>query len=69
MRLHVGTSGYAYKEWKGRFYPQDISAKEMLSFYSSRFDAVEINNTFYRMPSKELLTRWAAQVPEDFVLP
>ena len=67
VKLRVGTSGYGYKEWKGKFYPRDISAREMLPFYSSHFDAVEINNTFYRMPGKELLARWAAQVPDDFV--
>lgn len=67
MRLFVGTSGYGYKEWKGRFYPQDITARGMLPFYSHHFRAVEINNTFYRMPDKELLARWAAQVPDDFV--
>jgi uncharacterized protein YecE (DUF72 family) len=67
MRLRVGTSGYGYREWKGRFYPLDIPAKEMLSFYSSRFDAVEVNNTFYRMPGKELLAQWADRVPGDFV--
>ena len=67
MKMRVGTSGYAYKEWKGRFYPPAITAKDMLTFYSSRFDSVEINNTFYRMPSSELLLRWAAQVPDDFV--
>jgi uncharacterized protein YecE (DUF72 family) len=67
MRLCVGTSGYGYKEWKGRFYPGDISANKMLPFYSSHFEAVEINNTFYRMPGKELLRRWVEQVPENFV--
>jgi uncharacterized protein YecE (DUF72 family) len=67
MNIHVGTSGYAYKEWKGRFYPEKISSKEMLRFYSERLNTVEINNTFYRMPKESVLTSWAAQVPEDFV--
>lgn len=67
MKLRVGTSGYGYKEWKGRFYPPDIRPKEMLSFYSRRFDAVEINHTFYRMPGGDLLTEWADQVPGHFV--
>lgn len=66
MRLHVGTSGFAYKEWKGSFYPKDLSAEKMLAFYSSRFNAVEINNTFYRFPRRELLQGWAAQAPAGF---
>jgi uncharacterized protein YecE (DUF72 family) len=64
--LRVGTSGFAYKEWKGSFYPEKLPAKEMLRFYAGRLPAVEINNTFYRMPRRELLEGWAAQVPEDF---
>ena len=67
VKIHVGTSGYSYKEWKGKFYPDRISPKEMLSFYSRRFDTVEINNTFYRMPKQDLLLGWAQQVPEGFV--
>jgi len=67
MKIHVGTSGYAYKEWKGKFYPEKISPKEMLRFYSGRLSTVEINNTFYRMPKESMLTSWAEQVPGDFV--
>jgi uncharacterized protein YecE (DUF72 family) len=67
MKIHVGTSGYAYKEWKGKFYPEKISPKEMLRFYSGRLNAVEINNTFYRMPREGVLRSWAGQVPGDFV--
>ncbi|HZE74315.1 MAG TPA: DUF72 domain-containing protein, partial [Gemmatimonadales bacterium] len=66
MQLFVGTSGYAYKEWKGAFYPAKLPADEMLHFYSSRLPAVEINNTFYRMPSERVLVEWAGQVPEAF---
>ena len=66
MRLTVGTSGYAYKEWKGTFYPENLKAADFLKFYASRFGAVEINNTFYRMPTEKLLGQWAAQVPDDF---
>jgi uncharacterized protein YecE (DUF72 family) len=54
MKVHVGTSGYAYKEWKG-------------NFYAGRLDTVEINNPFYRMPKESVLTSWAEQVPGDFV--
>ncbi len=67
MKIYVGTSGYAYKEWKGRFYPEKISSGEMLRFYSVRLNAVEINNTFYRMPKESVLVSWAEQVPRDFV--
>jgi uncharacterized protein YecE (DUF72 family) len=67
MKLHVGTSGYGYDEWKGKFYPEKISPKEMLCFYSERLKAVEINNTFYRMPKESVLASWAEQVPKDFV--
>ncbi len=67
MKLYVGTSGYSYKEWKGKFYPQKISPKEMLGFYSQRLGTVEINNTFYHMPTEGVLASWAAQVPDDFV--
>jgi uncharacterized protein YecE (DUF72 family) len=66
MNLYVGTSGYSYKEWKGSFYPEDLPEKQMLHFYGERFRSVEINNTFYRMPKKELLEAWAAEVPADF---
>ena len=67
VKTHVGTSGYSYKEWKGKFYPDRIPPKEMLSFYSRRFDTVEINNTFYRMPKEDLLLGWARQVPDGFI--
>jgi uncharacterized protein YecE (DUF72 family) len=67
MKIYAGTSGYSYKEWKGIFYPEKISPKEMLHFYSERLETVEINNTFYRMPSELILTGWANQVPNDFV--
>lgn len=66
MNLFVGTSGYSYKEWKGNFYPEDIPAKEMLSYYSRRLPAVEINNTFYRLPQPAMMENWKEQVPESF---
>lgn len=66
MRILVGTSGYSYKPWKGPFYPEDLPAAKMLAYYGERFDTVEINNTFYRMPKKDLLERWAGDVPESF---
>ncbi|MDH4070384.1 MAG: DUF72 domain-containing protein [Ignavibacteria bacterium] len=66
MDLFVGTSGYSYKEWKGDFYPKDLPAGEMLRYYGTRLNAVEINNTFYRFPKDSVLTGWADQVPETF---
>ncbi len=66
MRVLVGTSGFSYKEWKGSFYPEDLPADGMLRFYASKLPAVEINNTFYRMPKASLLAQWAEQVPDGF---
>ena len=66
MDLYVGTSGFSYKEWKGSFYPEKIPAKEMLGYYASHLPAVEINNTFYRLPQKSMLENWKEQVPEGF---
>ena len=66
MKLWVGTSGYSYKAWLGKFYPEDLPSKEMLRFYASRLPAVEINNTFYRLPKESVLQSWAEQAPADF---
>ncbi len=68
MKILAGTSGFAYKEWKGPFYPEKISPKEMLRSYSERLTSVEINNTFYHMPRKDLLSSWSEQVPDGFVI-
>ena len=64
--MRVGTSGFSYKEWKGRFYPEKCPADQMLRFYASHFSTVEMNNTFYRMPSEKILLDWAGEVPETF---
>jgi uncharacterized protein YecE (DUF72 family) len=64
--IYVGTSGYSYKEWKGSFYPEKLPPKDMLSYYAERFKAVELNNTFYRLPKPEVVESWKAQVPQDF---
>lgn len=66
MRLWIGTSGYSYAEWKGSFYPSDLAATKMLSYYAERFPTVEINATFYRMPTDKLLAGWMKQAPEHF---
>ena len=62
----VGTSGYNYPEWKGSFYPSDLPAAKMLPYYASKFRTVEINYTFYRMPTSKIVAAWAAQVPAGF---
>jgi len=66
MRLAVGTSGFSYKEWKGKFYPDDLPAAQMLPYYAARLSTVEINNTFYRMPTEKTIAGWAAEVPAGF---
>ena len=66
MKILAGTSGYAFKEWKGAFYPKELKDDGMLGYYASKFPAVEINNTFYRLPKEKVLLDWAAQVPETF---
>ena len=66
MNILVGTSGWSYKEWKGSFYPSKLPADEMLRFYADRFPAVEVNNSFYRIPAERVLASWAEQVPESF---
>ena len=64
--IFIGTSGYNYPEWKGNFYPSDLPVSKMLPYYSERFSTVEINYTFYRMPSENVLEGWAASTPEGF---
>lgn len=64
--LLTGTSGYSYKEWLRRFYPEKLPASEMLRYYAQHFSTVEINNTFYRMPAESMLAHWAQQVPDHF---
>jgi uncharacterized protein YecE (DUF72 family) len=66
MNWWVGTSGYSYKEWKGTFYPEKIKPADMLSYYAERLNAVEINNTFYRLPKTDVVRAWGDQVGEEF---
>jgi uncharacterized protein YecE (DUF72 family) len=66
VKVFVGTSGWSYPEWKGSFYPPKIRTRDMLSFYTGHFPAVEVNNSFYRIPTERVLAQWAEQVPEDF---
>jgi uncharacterized protein YecE (DUF72 family) len=64
--IWIGTSGYNYPEWKGSFYPRDLAAAKMLPYYAARFGTVEINYTFYRLPTESILAKWAAAVPPHF---
>jgi uncharacterized protein YecE (DUF72 family) len=66
MRLLAGTSGFSYKEWLGKFYPEKLPGDAMLRYYAERLVTVEINNTFYRMPAEAMLTNWANEVPAHF---
>jgi len=66
-RLHLGTSGFSYPAWKGTFYPPDLKPAAMLRYYAERFSAVEINATFYRMPTEATLEAWLLQVPPGFI--
>ena len=66
-RWCVGCSGWNYKSWRGPFYPSTLAASKWLPFYADRFDTVEINNTFYRLPEAQTFARWRAQVPAGFI--
>ena len=66
--IWVGTSGYNYPGWKGSFYPPDLPQAKMLPYYAARFPTVEINYTFYRMPTEKLVAGWAAQTPLPYQL-
>jgi uncharacterized protein YecE (DUF72 family) len=64
--LHVGTSGFSYDEWRPSFYPDDLKKDAMLSFYAERLPAVELNNTFYRLPTAKMTAKWRRAVPDAF---
>lgn len=66
--LWVGTSGWQYKHWRGRFYPQKLAAARWLEHYAERFATVEVNNTFYRLPNPTTFKDWGARVPADFAM-
>lgn len=66
MEWRVGTSGYGYKEWKGKFYPEKLPQKDMLGYYAERFNSVELNNTFWRMPTTQSLNSLCEQVASSF---
>ena len=66
VRYLIGTSGYNYPEWRGTFYPEKFPTSKMLAFYAERFTTVEVNYTFYRMPTPPLLEGWAKGTPDAF---
>jgi uncharacterized protein YecE (DUF72 family) len=65
-RLRIGTSGYQYDHWRGVFYPRELPKKRWFAYYAGHFDTVEINNTFYRLPSAQTFDAWRAQTPQSF---
>jgi uncharacterized protein YecE (DUF72 family) len=65
--VHVGCSGWNYRDWRGRFYPEGLPARAWLEHYATRFDTVEVNTTFYRLPNREAVARWVEQTPPGFV--
>ncbi len=66
-RLHVGTSGWHYEHWRGPFYSQNLSADAMLGFYAQRLGTVEINNSFYHLPTAQTFCGWREQTPPGFL--
>ena len=68
MPVLIGTSGWQYRHWRGRFYPDDLPGARWLAYYTERFATVEVNNTFYRLPERATFTAWADQSPGDFVV-
>ncbi len=66
--MYVGTSGWQYKSWRGRFYPEKLAQGRWLEWFAERFQVVEVNNTFYRLPPPETFTAWAQRTPPDFVV-
>jgi uncharacterized protein YecE (DUF72 family) len=67
MALHVGTMGWSYGFWKGKFYPENLPSKKFLGYYAKQFGTVEVDSTFYRIPRKQTVSDWKEQTPEGFV--
>ncbi|WAC13831.1 DUF72 domain-containing protein [Dyadobacter pollutisoli] len=66
-KIHIGTSGWSYKHWKGVFYPPNVKPASYLSFYAEHFSVSEINSSFYKLPLKSTVEKWIQQVPEGFL--
>jgi uncharacterized protein YecE (DUF72 family) len=67
QKIYIGTSGWHYKHWMGNFYPEGVKSKDFTAYYLRYFQTVEINNSFYKLPSAETFANWRASVPPDFV--
>ena len=67
MLLRIGTSGWVYKHWRGLFYPPTLKQADWFAYYARQFDTVEINNSFYRLPSAETFAAWRQQAPPGFL--
>jgi uncharacterized protein YecE (DUF72 family) len=65
--LHLGTIGWSYNFWKDKFYPSKSSSKDFLAYYTTKFDTVEVDNTFYRIPNEKAVTKWESQTPRNFL--
>ncbi|HYD20461.1 MAG TPA: DUF72 domain-containing protein, partial [Flavipsychrobacter sp.] len=65
--IHVGTSGWSYKHWKGDFYPPKLATTKWLLYYTDHFTTTEINGSFYRLPSEDTVIKWTEQSPADFI--
>jgi uncharacterized protein YecE (DUF72 family) len=66
-KIHVGTSGWSYKHWQGTFYPENIKPKDQFEYYQQIFDTVELNSSFYHLPSGETFLNWKRKSPENFI--
>jgi uncharacterized protein YecE (DUF72 family) len=66
-RVHIGTMGWSYNFWKENFYPENLTSKEFLTYYARQFNTVEVDNTFYRIPSKQTVIAWKEQAPSGFL--
>ncbi len=67
IKTFIGTSGWMYKHWKGPFYPEKISNEDMLKFYTDHFSTVEVNSTFYRLPTAKTVQNWMNKTPKQFI--
>jgi len=65
--IHIGTSGWSYKDWKGKFYPEKLKPTDYLSFYAQHYKVTEINSSFYHLPLASTVHKWVEQVPDDFL--
>mgnify|MGYP006286029843 CR=1 FL=1 len=65
-KIHIGTSGWQYDDWKGKYYPASIKNEDLLGEYQKAFSTVEVNNSFYQLPSEKTLIHWAEKTREDF---